>query len=500
MARVVGLSWTVSRLCRFVGVVLLFLFPFALYHVDFLSLRLVLDTTSPYRQHQPLAAAASGSRVRACIVVLTRNSDLDLMLATISSFEMTFNARHHYPYVFLNDEPFTRLFQQRITHAILRFRKSGLEEATAASSPSSHDNASSFVQFGLVPVSQWSMPQFINQTKMNIARERMAAQDVLYGESVSYRLMCRYFSGYFFQHALLSSFDYYWRIEPGVTFYCSLAFDPFVFMATQGKKYAFVISLTEIEKTIPSLWPATVRFIQSHPQFFVPLTSDADTDTDTGADADADTDTGAGAGADTDTGARSSLFKSVVHASPSISVPLSASFDAFGEIQSISYFPSLLKKFAMKSNGDYNLCHFWSNFEIAAFDFFRSAAYMAYFNYLDALGGFFYERWGDAPIHSLAALAFLSKHEIHFMDEIGYNHPPFGHCPLGALAASHCLRPSVESREPMGKQRQQDHTTSPFQLYENENEQTGSGTRSACQPHHVFDTDSGSCLSAWLRL
>lgn len=45
---------------------------------------------------------------------------------------------------------------------------------------------------------------------------------------------------------------------------------------------------------------------------------------------------------------------------------------------------------------------------------------MDYFNYLDKAGGFFYERWGDAPVHSIAAALFLKKEELHFFNEIGY--------------------------------------------------------------------------------
>ncbi|KAG6840076.1 hypothetical protein C0991_009188, partial [Blastosporella zonata] len=39
----------------------------------------------------------------------------------------------------------------------------------------------------------------------------------------------------------------------------------------------------------------------------------------------------------------------------------------------------------------YNLCHFWSNFEIADMDFWRGEAYTAFFEYLDSQGGFYYE-------------------------------------------------------------------------------------------------------------
>jgi alpha 1,2-mannosyltransferase len=96
----------------------------------------------------------------------------------------------------------------------------------------------------------------------------------------------------------------------------------------------------------------------------------------------------------------------------------------------------------------------WSNFEIADMDFWRGEAYTAFFNYLDSLGGFYYEvrpslpflliyytdidlivlaiqRWGDAPVHSIAAALFAPKDKLHFFNEIGYEHAPYTHCPRG---------------------------------------------------------------------
>ena len=46
-------------------------------------------------------------------------------------------------------------------------------------------------------------------------------------------------------------------------------------------------------------------------------------------------------------------------------------------------------------------------------------------------GGFFYERWGDAPVHSIAAGLLLKKEEIQFFNDIAYYHVPFTHCPTG---------------------------------------------------------------------
>lgn len=78
----------------------------------------------------------------------------------------------------------------------------------------------------------------------------------------------------------------------------------------------------------------------------------------------------------------------------------------------------------------YNRCHFWSNFEIASLDVWRSEAYRKYFDHLDKAGGFFYERWGDAPVHSIAVALFLPRDQVHFFGDVGYFHNPFHNCPI----------------------------------------------------------------------
>jgi alpha 1,2-mannosyltransferase len=54
---------------------------------------------------------------------------------------------------------------------------------------------------------------------------------------------------------------------------------------------------------------------------------------------------------------------------------------------------SLLSWVTEDGGQSYNLCHFWSNFEIGSIAWLRSKPYMDYFNFLDKEGGFFYERY-----------------------------------------------------------------------------------------------------------
>lgn len=46
----------------------------------------------------------------------------------------------------------------------------------------------------------------------------------------------------------------------------------------------------------------------------------------------------------------------------------------------------------------YNMCHFWSNFEIARLDWFRSKEYEDFFQMMDRSGGFWMERVSTTSI------------------------------------------------------------------------------------------------------
>eukprot|EP00124_Ichthyophonus_hoferi_P003034 Ihof_evm5s238 gene=Ihof_evmTU5s238 len=90
---------------------------------------------------------------------------------------------------------------------------------------------------------------------------------------------------------------------------------------------------------------------------------------------------------------------------------------------------SWMNYFTESDSGLYNGHHFWSNFEIGSVKFFASKPYQDYFEYLDHAGGFFFERWGDAPVHSIALGMFVEKEKVHFFNDIGYSHQGIKHCP-----------------------------------------------------------------------
>jgi alpha 1,2-mannosyltransferase len=195
----------------------------------------------------PQHAVEKGSqlkRMNATFVTLARNSDIGDLAGTIKQIEDRFNTAYKYDWVFLNDKEFDSNFK-RVAARLVSGR----------------------VRFGKLPSSEWSFPPHINVEKAANTRAQMKEQNIIYGDSISYRHMCRYQSGFFFQHPLMLEYEYYWRVEPGAEFYCDIPFDPFKVMVEEKKKYGFVVSLLEYENTIPTLWNTTKEFFKKHPEF-----------------------------------------------------------------------------------------------------------------------------------------------------------------------------------------------------------------------------------------
>src|SRR6218665_2187939 len=65
---------------------------------------------------------------------------------------------------------------------------------------------------------------------------------------------------------------------------------------------------------------------------------------------------------------------------------------------------------------------FYNNFEISRLSLWFSADYQNYIQYIDGLGGIYYNRWGDAPIKSLAVSMFVPWNQTYHFKDIGYRH------------------------------------------------------------------------------
>ena len=181
--------------------------------------------------------------MNATFVTLARNGDLWELVKSIRHVEDRFNRNYHYDWVFLNNDEFDDEFK-KVTSALV----------------------SGTTHYGLIPQDHWSFPDFIDQEKAAAVREDMKARKIIYGDSISYRHMCRYESGFFFRHELMNKFEWYWRVEPSVELFCDISYDPFKYMVDNKKKYSFVLSLYEYAETIPTLWDSAKMFIKRHPE------------------------------------------------------------------------------------------------------------------------------------------------------------------------------------------------------------------------------------------
>ncbi|RKP30397.1 glycosyl transferase [Metschnikowia bicuspidata] len=240
----------------------------------------------------------------------------------------------------------------------------------------------------LIPKVDWEPLPHIDRDKLaqNIAN----SQHIIYGFSYSYRNMCHFNLGYFYRQKRLQDYAWYFRVEPDVEYMCDFMYDPFTVLRASNKTYGFTIAILEYENTIPTLWDTVEGFMAEYPQ----------------------------------------------HLHPNNAIDFITTNDSFFHT-------------VATSTSRYNMCHFWSNFEIANLDFFRSQAYADYFNYLDQAGGFYYERWGDAPVHSIAVSLLLDKNAIHHFDDIGYHHAPYMSCPhsdeLRAIKRCICRKKDEEN-------------------------------------------------------
>ncbi|KAM0431416.1 hypothetical protein ACHAPT_005393 [Fusarium lateritium] len=187
-----------------------------------------------------------GPRMNATFVTLARNSDVWDIAKSIRQVEDRFNHRFGYDWVFLNDGVFDTTFKN-VTSSLV----------------------SGNTYYGKIPQEHWSFPEWIDQEKARKVREDMAQRKIIYGDSISYRHMCRFESGFFFRQPHLMNYDYYWRVEPNIQLFCDIHEDPFRVMVEQKKKYSFVLSLYEYQETIPTLWDTTQRFMKEHPEHIV---------------------------------------------------------------------------------------------------------------------------------------------------------------------------------------------------------------------------------------
>jgi len=378
-------------------------------------------------------------RANAAFVVLARNSEIDGVIQSVKSIERHFNRWYNYPYVFLNDEEFDENF------------KSTIKRYTSGS-----------VEFGSIPKDMWGFPDWVDKDEAKEAIAKQGDQAIMYGGMESYHHMCRFYSGFFYKHKLLEKYEWYWRLEPEIKYFCDITYDPFLHMQRNNKTYGFTIAVKELKETVPNIFRYASAYKRNNnfpdkglwPMFAEPRGGGGEPPKD------------------------NRLPEEVLSAEPGSSWPMIDGDAMEGEA--------------------YNMCHFWSNFEIARLDFFRSPEYENFFNMMDRSGGFWAERWGDAPIHSLAAGILLGPSDIHYFRDFGYRHTTIQHCPANAPSRQLPRPKWIEktTTDPKKAEEEDDY----WQHWDAEKE-NGVGCRCRCDTDIVdVEGKQGSCLSEWVNV
>jgi mannosyltransferase len=381
----------------------------------------------------------SKPRANAAFVVLARNKELDGVIQSIKSVERHFNRWYHYPYVFLNDAEFNETFKETVQKYV-----------------------SGTVEFGKVGPDMWGYPDWVDPkvAKEGIAKQGDAA--VMYGGLESYHSMCRFYSGFFYNHPLLLKYEWYWRVEPEITYFCDITYDPFLKMIENNKTYGFTIAVKELRETVPNIFRYASAFKRLYNlpsqglwEMFVEPTPDKPKQ-----EPDAN----------------------------SVPEEIERNDPASNSLPDID--PEAME------GEKYNMCHFWSNFEIAKLSWFRSKEYNDFFQMMDRSGGFWMERWGDAPIHSLAAGALLGVKDIHYFRDIGYRHTTIAHCPANAPMRQLPREPYLElTTKDERKRKEEDDYWADW----DEEKENGVGCRCRCDTDvEEVEGKDGSCTPEWV--
>ena len=178
-------------------------------------------------------------------------------------------------------------------------------------------------------------------------------------EKKSYHQMCRWNSGFFYKHPAIINTRYYWRVEPNVHFFCDVDYDVFAYMQDNNKTYGFTIAVKELRETVPNIFRYASAYkrlnnIKSQGlwEMFVEPQPDKPKEEDQ---------------------SKAPLPEEILRGDPGR--------NSLPEID-----PDAME------GESYNMCHFWSNFEIARLSWFRSKEYEDFFQMMDRSGGFWMER------------------------------------------------------------------------------------------------------------
>ncbi|KAJ3969123.1 nucleotide-diphospho-sugar transferase [Lentinula raphanica] len=231
----------------------------------------------------------------------------------------------------------------------------------------------------------WDIPDFYDMARVEDSIHTI-------GFTSGYRSMCRFYSGFFWKHPALAQYDWLWRLDSDIEFHCDIPYDPIERMVNAGTLYGFIQINADAVWVQPSLASNVSEFLFDY--YSSP---------------------------------NSAL--SNINGIPAASTDVNHGFVWHGK----EGIEKALKGEA--GSQEWTTMCMYNNFEISHRSLWESEIYTAFFEHLDRAGGFFYERWGDSPIHSFGIAMMLRKDQVMQFHDMGYQHqgwayecPPLDRC------------------------------------------------------------------------
>ncbi|KAF4612509.1 hypothetical protein D9613_012740 [Agrocybe pediades] len=223
------------------------------------------------------------------------------------------------------------------------------------------------VSFETTTKESWEVPSWMDESQVRASMENI-------GFSFGYRAMCRYYSGFFWKHPALAKFDWLWRLDTDIQFHCDIPYDPIQRLIEAKALYGFVQINYDVTWVQPSLASNVSSFMHEHRSL---IPADANL---------------------------RFVWKDQVSVSRAMA--------------------------GVAGNDDWSAACFYNNFEISHRSVWENEVYTKFFDYLERAGGFFYERWGDSPVHSYGLAMSLRKDQVMQFGDMGYQHQSWDYeCP-----------------------------------------------------------------------
>ncbi|KAH0582475.1 hypothetical protein H2248_010419 [Termitomyces sp. 'cryptogamus'] len=319
-----------------VTVVLLTFFP---WRNGWSSVRNFAQSWTPHDENRPSGV----------IFMLLPPSRVQQATLALRNVENRFNRRLKYPYLLFMVEgeydEVTEVQKERIAH---------ITQGRA--------------RFAEVPKSHWDTPDFLDKSLVEASRQKI-------GFSHGYRAMCRWYSGFFWNHPAFQPYEWLWRLDTDIEFHCDIPYDPIQRLIDNNALYGFVQIAIDAEWVQPTLASNVSAFMAEHRDEFLP---DAN--------------------------------------------------------QGFAWYSSEGVAKAMRGeagNDEWTKQCMYNNFEISHRSVWNHPLYTRLFEFLDRAGGFFYERWSDSPVHSFGLSMTLRKDQVLQFKDMGYQHQGWAYsCPV----------------------------------------------------------------------